>query len=421
MATTAEVPSELISLIAKDIAAKCVEIDLGHGHKYVVIQLSKSEELDPFLQHWSELSARCADPNAYYSPWFFLPAAKHLPEAPDWRILLIWRVNRGAGNVPVLCGFFPLTQHFRWRTGRVWSLWAHPYCFLTSPLIEKGHEANVWESVLRYVKQQHPRVAAIECPLLAGEGALYHGAVQALRDCLSTTFVADLYLRATTPYIADTDELLKTSIAGHHLREMRRLRRKLESQGQLEYRSLTSLRGVETWIDWFLELEAAGWKSQEGTAIRQREEDTRFFREMIQRGLELNEVVIEGLFLNGSPIALKVTLISPPAAFAFKIAFDETLGKFSPGIQLELESMQRFGQQSEVTWADSCAAPGHPMIDRIWSERRVIQHLIISTGRGWSDVVWGARPLVRACYRTLKRCLQKVTQFRRRGTGRVSS
>jgi len=396
------------------IAARCVDIDLGHGRRYVVLHLSSSEDLEPFVEYWTRLSEQGTDPNVYYAPWFFLPAAKNLSKKPDWQILLVWRIERTLGNVPVLCGFFPFVQQYRRQTGRVWSLWAHDYCFLSNPLIEDGREADVWESVLKYARQAEPRVSAIDCPLLSGEGLIHQGLLKTVRNNLSTTYQADHYLRATTPYLSDTEELLKQSVAGHHLREFKRLRRKLEGEGQLEYRSLTTTKGVDLWIDWFLELEAAGWKAQAGTAIRQKEADSRFFQEMVRAGLEQERLVMEGLFLNGKPIAMKVNLLAPPAAFAFKIAFDESLGKFSPGIQLELDSLQQFGNHETIKWADSCAAPGHPMIDRIWSERRVIQHLVIATGRGASDLIWGIRPFLRACRRMQKRWINQSKDYWKR-------
>jgi hypothetical protein len=34
----------------------------------------------------------------------------------------------------------------------------------------------------------------------------------------------------------------------------------------------------------------------------------------------------------------------------------------------------------EIAWSDSCASADHPMIDRLWRERRSIGHISIAIG-----------------------------------------
>src|SRR3546814_12960434 len=56
----------------------------------------------------------------------------------------------------------------------------------------------------------------------------------------------------------------------------------------------------------------------------------------------------------------------------FKIAFDEALGRFSPGVLIEIANLQAVLGDPAIGWMDSCAAADHPMIDSLWGERRTI-------------------------------------------------
>ena len=47
------------------------------------------------------------------------------------------------------------------------------------------------------------------------------------------------------------------------------------------------------------------------------------------------------LCLDDEPVALKLNLLCPGGGHTFKIAYDERLEKFSPGVLLELENIRR--------------------------------------------------------------------------------
>ena len=86
------------------------------------------------------------------------------------------------------------------------------------------------------------------------------------------------------------------------------------------------------------------------------------------------------LRLDGRPVALKMNLVGGEGAFAFKITFDESFGRFSPGVLLELDNVDRAHQLPALRWMDSCAAPSRFMINHLWPDRREMQTLFFSTG-----------------------------------------
>ena len=68
---------------------------------------------------------------------------------------------------------------------------------------------------------------------------------------------------------------------------------------------------------------------------------------------------------------LLVNLRSGEGVFSFKTAFDEAFSRFSPGVLLQIENYALLDRPG-LAWADSCAAPDHPMIDSLWTALLII-------------------------------------------------
>ena len=74
-------------------------------------------------------------------------------------------------------------------------------------------------------------------------------------------------------------------------------------------------------------------------------------------------------------------------AFFWKIAYDETLAGYSPGVLLTRALSRRLLAESRMNLVDSCAAPDHPMIDRLWPDRLEFTDIALaSPGGGRTDV-----------------------------------
>jgi hypothetical protein len=87
--------------------------------------------------------------------------------------------------------------------------------------------------------------------------------------------------------------------------------------------------------------------------------------------------------LDDKAIAMLVNFRHGDGAFSFKIAFDETLGRFSPGVLIEIANLHAVQGSPDIGWMDSCAAPDHPMIDSLWAERRtIVQYRVALHGAG---------------------------------------
>ena len=312
-----------------------------------LIPLARATAAD--VAAWRDLARRACEPNPFFEPEFVLPAQRALGTAA--RLLVCERDGRWTACLPVR-RVLPLVL----RT------WAHPYCFLATPLMDGDFLA---ESAAALVGGR--RLLVLERQ--GGDGPVANALAQALRDRDVAPFYEAPHERALLERRSEGGYL--DGLAPHRRREFRRQRRRLEEHlGEpLEVRDVTPEAAA---VDRFLDLEASGWKGRAGTAMGSRASHATFFREACAGFRALGRLEMLEMSAGDRTLAMKCNLIAGGGAFCFKIAHDETLARFSPGVQLEIAYVEHFHDAREERWADSCAAADNQMINRLWPERRSI-------------------------------------------------
>jgi Acetyltransferase (GNAT) domain len=81
------------------------------------------------------------------------------------------------------------------------------------------------------------------------------------------------------------------------------------------------------------------------------------------------KAAVNRILLDGAPIAAAIRLRSGRAAWFWKIAYDESFARFSPGVLITVALTEELLEDDTIAHADSCATADHPMIDHIWRER----------------------------------------------------
>jgi hypothetical protein len=76
-------------------------------------------------------------------------------------------------------------------------------------------------------------------------------------------------------------------------------------------------------------------------------------------------------------IACLIVFIENGCAYTWKTAYDENFSAYSPGTLLMIEVTRTHLDDPNIMATDSCAVPDHPVMSRIWSERRAIGTLVI--------------------------------------------
>lgn len=307
---------------------------------------------------WQDLADHAVEPNPFYEPWMLLPAF----EAWPGRVQFV-AVEDAAG----LVGFFPLERAFFYRRAPLphLRLWRYPHCFLGTPLVRRGYAAECLRALRAWLKNDilHWRDVAADGPCAA-----------ALDDSIGRFHLRPYKRsRALLRRHADAESYIAEALPKASRKELRRLEKRLSEKGRSTFSETDE-------VEQFLELEAAGWKGERGSALGSTVAGARFFRSMALQAAARGRLMMLALELDGRPVAMKCNLLAGEGAFAFKIAYDEAYARFSPGMQLELANIRAFHARADLQWMDSCAAPDHFMLNRLWLERRPLIDVLAATG-----------------------------------------
>ncbi|MCC6205824.1 MAG: GNAT family N-acetyltransferase [Hyphomicrobiales bacterium] len=322
------------------------------------------------------LSARTVEPNVFFNPRFLAPAMPRL-EDREVRLAVIRDGDEFRNRLRFLVPFSverpvgPLGQP-------ILRAWSSPFGPLGTPLLDRDEPEGVVESFFAMMSRPHlklPRIFVLPDMRLDGPVA---SIVSRAADSRGLPLV--ITGRAERPVLAsrlDGREYLKASLRSHHYREFRRLKRRLEETGTLEYRIDRTVDEVRSGLESFLSLEAAGWKGRQGTAMAIDRYRAAFAREAVHRLSEEDHCRVHSLVLDGRVIASVVVFVEAGVAYTWKTAYDETLAAFSPGTLLMIEVTRQHLDDPNIVMTDSCAVPDHPVMSRLWSERRPMGTMVI--------------------------------------------
>jgi len=334
--------------------------------------------LSDCVEVWRRLAAHAAEPNVFYEPGFALAAASSLGR--DVEAILVW-----SADLPRrLVGLFPFRVAAR-RYGiklPVLTGWTHPFAPLGTPLIDRDSAGTVVGSFLGHVATDAPLPKIVLLPLLDDSGPI----AQALRATVEHSGGAHAtfgrHRRAVLQPDGDTAHYVEHAIGKKRVKEFKRLRRRLAEIGPVAFEIARSPAAVTAALQDFLALEAKGWKGGAGTALIQNPELRHFAETAVYTLARHGQAGVARLLVGSRPIACIVTLQSGGGAWCWKVAYDEGLARFSPGVQAMMDLTGALLADDTVTFADSCATPDHPMIDHLWRERLAMTDLMIGLQRG---------------------------------------
>nr|WP_298926545.1 GNAT family N-acetyltransferase [uncultured Erythrobacter sp.] len=334
-----------------------------------VCMLSAGEACDPqFLAEWAALVACASEPNPFFEPWFLNPSLEAF-SGNSARISIAAHYTDGT-----LTGLIPLARshnYYRYPLPHL-SGWLHTNAFYGAPLVARGSERAFWTDLLDHLDSKARAALFCHLPLIERGGQLDLALEAVLRGTGRPSNIALNRQRALHASPLSADEYLAQSLSAKHRKELRRQRRRLADEGELRTEHRTGTFALEEWIAEFLALEAAGWKGNAGSALSGETATQQFFAKTLRGAAGAGKLDRIALRLDGRPIAMLASFITAPGSYSFKTAFDEQYAPHSPGMQLQIDNLEVLGKLG-AEWTDSCAAEGHPMIDRLWTERR---HLI---------------------------------------------
>lgn len=330
------------------------------------------DSLSPaFAAQWDDLSAHAAEPNAFTERWF-LTASSPLAD-PGVRLLAVYDHGR-------LIGLLPLARASRY--GRLplahVENWLHYHAFLGGPLLRRGHEQFAWTAILAALDADPASTGLLHFTNLVENGAAHTALLAAAKRPCDTVH---RFERALLHSDLDPQAYYTATVRKKKRKEIARLQSRLAELGAVATRRLSETDELDEWIDAFLALEKSGWKGRAGSALACRSDTARFFRDAIHGAHRNRQLEMLRLAVDERTIGILVNFLKPPGSFSFKTAFDEAFGRYSPGVLIQLANLDILARD-DIAWMDSCAAPGHPMIDSLWGERRAVVRVTLPLA-GW--------------------------------------
>ena len=315
------------------------------------------------------LCTRTVEPNVFFNPRFLAPAMPRL-EDREVRLAVIRDGDEYRSRLRLLVPFsiekpaVPLGVSIM-RT------WSSPFGPIGTPLVDRDDPVGVIEDFLAMLSRPHlklPKVLCLPDMRLDGPTASLLRTVAETRG-LPLVSTAEME-RPVLESGLDGEAYLKASLRPHHYREFRRLKRRLAEMGRLEHVVARGPEEIRHAIEAFLTLEAAGWKGRERTAMAIDRYRAPFAREAVHRLAEQDMCRIHSLTLDGRTIASLIVFVEQGFAYTWKTAYDEALAACSPGTLLMIEMTLQHLDDPNIVMTDSCAVPDHPVMSRLWAERR---------------------------------------------------
>ena len=297
-------------------------------------------------------------------PAFVVPALRRLGERRDIALVLVWRDASRAELVGVAAIEAP---RFGAGLARVWrseqaALGAATFC--------REAAAEALEALVAWPGIRWPRPAGLIFPFVDPGGSFTQTAQN-----LGRTELLRPQRRAAQNF---RDGAQPLSANGKRRKEWGRLERRLAERGRLETRVAADDQAIER----FLALEAKGWKGARATALAADSRRGAFAREMLMNFSRAGQLQIHELTLDGAAIGAGVELRAARRSFFWKIAYDETYAAYSPGVLLTRALTAKLAEEGAVDLVDSCAQPGHPMIERLWADRLDFADLAVARADG---------------------------------------
>ena len=365
---------QLADYAGADVPPALIEqIDSRPPRRLAIYPASAGFEL---VEELDFLAARAVEPNLFFNPRFLAPAMPRL-EDRDVRLAVIRDGDEFRSRLRLLVPFSIEKPGIPFAVAHM-RAWSSPFGPLGTPLLDSDDPAGVVSDFLEMLARPHlklPKVFAMPEVRLDGPFAAMIGMLAESRG-----LPLEIVNRVERPHLESDlsgDDYLRGTLRTHHFREFRRLKRRLGDLGALEYSVARQPEEVRLGIETFLALEAAGWKGRARTAMAVDRYRAAFVREAAHRLAENDLCRVHMLHLDGKAIASLVVFVERGVAYTWKTAYDEAYAAWSPGTLLMIETTRTHLDDPNIDVTDSCAVPDHPVMSRIWKERRPLGTIVI--------------------------------------------
>lgn len=352
---------------------------------------------------WRDLATIAAEPNPFSEPAIAVAAAQHLEGGAEAGLLTVSSDDRIVLAAPVV-----RLRRFRRIPLPAMSVWHHEQSSSGTPLVDPDRAHDAWAAVLDHVRAERLPWLVLDTVHDGGPATAPLYEVLAARHRAPHPF--DAYPR---PIVARRSEATYTEgrLSSSHRKKLRRLRRGLatelgEDVGTVDL--LADASSADAAVSAFLDLEASGWKGRAGTALASRSGDAEFFRQACAALHAERRLQILRFGTSERPAALACNVVASDTLFNFKVSYDEDLGRFSPGRQLELDMLDEFHADTRLDVLDSCTDADNDIVNQLYPDRRPMATLLVAPSDPRGRVAAALTPVVATAFRRTRRAAYRL-------------
>lgn len=341
--------------------------------------ITSAEELEALRPQWDRLSEVSLRKNLTFNHNYLVPAMRHLGNGKV-KLLVVESTVLEQPDQKVLCGLMPISESSLFGLPlRSMAIWKHVHAFDSTPLLRRDCALEALVMALKAVREAGGKF--LEIDTFGADSGVAEVLAAAIKELGWGCFRRNRFERAAFRPSRSHDEYMKTCVSKGTRKKYQRLVRRVEELGQFEVEISNVDSDFDALAQSFLDLEARGWKGAAGTALNCSEHEQAFFQEMVRQSSQLGRVSFLSLMLDGKPIAMLCDLYDGNHGAAFKTAFDEDFGSYSPGILAEIKNIE-YLHHAGVTSMDSCTAPDNQAINRILKDRLAFESGVVGLGAG---------------------------------------
>lgn len=341
--------------------------------------LRPSEITRDTLAQWQQLEQHALQPNAFLSPHFILPAARHLSPDLDILLVIIERLHNGNNSLIGIGAFNRRPPNKQIPFAHLAS-YRSDHTFTAGLLLDRDYAEAALRELLNFLTSPTCPWHGLAFHDLIASGPVFDLMLAVAAEHKLKWFEIDRFERpALIPELVG-QHYLEQQLRGRH-KNLRRRLNNLQKQGSVRWQVIDGEQPFQHSIEKFLELEHSSWKGQQGGSFQSRPGHSDFFRSMATQFLQARQAFFTELTLDEHVVSSTFNLLSGNVGFAFKIAWHPAYEKFSPGLLNEVELIRACAELwPHLSYIDSCTAPGSYLED-YWKERKTVVSGVLATTR----------------------------------------
>jgi hypothetical protein len=335
---------------------------------------------DDDVRAWRELAEGAVEPNPLFEADCVIPAARHLPNGADVSLVIAEEEGRFFGCFPVMRVPGNVRPSTTWRGVRrpAFTTQVRRATYDGTPLVsgERGVEAAtvLLSALIDRSRAEDAGILVLES--LDDDGPVSTSVTSAAKKLKLPTYTYSW----PRPVVRRRDGLTYRSIHSDDTleklaRKRRRLGERLGGEVQLIDRSADPSA-----VDTLIAMEAAGWKAKDGGALLSHPGEPKWFREMCDRFRSAGRLLLYTLQVGETIVAMQLMLRAGEGLFDLIMTYDEDYSRHSPGIQLILDFIDHFHDETDALWLDTCTYEDNETWLRMCPDRRTVSTVVLAVG-----------------------------------------